>query len=158
MAQASILLLRDLERRRGQLQRLNRLLLAGLPLLALGLAWDLFHWAGELRRPVELVPPRLEGLREAPPEVPTLELAESLFSLLKPSTQKPDAPPAALRPPWKLKGVSMGGVPRAFVEKEDGSEKMWITEGQQVGAHRVQKINERSVVVESEGAVYEISM
>lgn len=158
MVQPPLSLLQDLERRRGQLKRLNRLLLPALPLLTLGLGWDLFHWTGELRRPIEPVPPRLEELRQPPAAVPALDLAESLFSPLKPSAPKPDVSPVAGRPAWKVKGVSMSAVPRAFLEKADGSERMWVTEGQTVGAHRVQKINERSVVLESEGAAYELSM
>lgn len=158
MAVSSALSLLGLDQRQGTLQRMNRLLLGLLPLLILFLGWDLFHWVGELQRPVEPAPPSLAGLQGPPENIPALNLSESLFTAPQPVAQKPQAAASVSRPQWKVKGILMGTAPRAFLEDPEGKEKLWVTEGQQVGAFKVQKIKERSVLFESEGAAVEIPL
>ena len=159
MGAAPVSSLGNLERRQGQLQRFNRLLLLLLPLLGVGLGWDLFHSVGELRVPVEPVPPNLTQLKEPLVAVPVLDFPETLFSLSKSAAaQEPRASASVPRPEWKLKGISTGAARRAFLEDLEGKEKIWVSEGQQVGAFTVQRINERSVVLEAEGSTYELSL
>lgn len=152
--------LREWELRTGQLRRLSAVLLFVLPLLAVGLGWDFLNWVGPIRQPLEPVPPDLAGLREPLEEIPSLSLLETLFSPAPAvSENKPtSASAAALAPPWKVKGVVMGDAPRAFLEDAEGKQRLWVTQGQQAGAFKVKRIDERSVTLEADGTSYEIRL
>ena len=158
MPTAPALQLQDLNRRQDQLQRLNRILLGLLPLGVLLLGWDLFHSISELRSPVEPVPPSLEELRGSSEAVPPLQLSEVLFSIPQPAAQASKTSASVSRPSWKVKGILMGNARRALLEDPEKKESLWVTEGQQAGPYKVQQIKERSVLLESEGALVEISI
>lgn len=149
---------RELERRKGQLQRLNRMLAPAFALLVVALVWDAARSVLEAREPAQPLAPELGMLREPSPAVPSLTLPETLFSPAEVSVQKPPEAPALEPPKWRLKGVLMGATPRALVEDPEAKQGSWVTEGQMLGPWRVTRIEERSILLEAEGASHEIRM
>jgi len=159
-APVSLSTFQELERRLPRLRRVNQMLLLGLSLLIAGLSWDAARWIEEVRRPVEPVQPGLADLRAALPAIPGLDLPEHLFVGQQPAAAKIAAPPPTVAEGagWKLKGVLTAGTKRAMLEEPEKKSTVWVTEGQQIGSWKVLRIEERSVLLEKDGATHEIRM
>lgn len=148
-----------LERQIRQLHTLSRALLWIVPLLLLAAALDLGSWLQRGRQPLAALAPNLEDLRGPLPEVPTLSLPSGLFEAPEVVQPKKGAASVAVEEvPWKLKAVILGGTKRAYLEKEDGSSAVWVSEGEKVSGLRIQGIQERAVTVESEEGTYELRL
>ena len=148
-----------MDRRSRQLFSLNRLLLWLLPILFLAAALDLVQWVQRWRRPLDPLTPSLEDLRQPLPEVPALSLPSGLFEAPEPVRKKAVAAAIAVEEvQWKLKAVFMGETKRAYLEKEDGSGGVWVSEGEKLMDLRIKEIRERAVTVESEAGAYELRL
>lgn len=148
----------ELERRQRQLRRFNRMLILLFAVLTVALGWDAARSVLEAREGVQPLVPDLAALRQFPPAVPPLTLPETLFSPAEVSVQKPPEAPALEPPKWRLKGVLMGATPRALVEDPEAKQGSWVTQGQMLGPWRVTRIEERTILLEAEGASHEIRM
>lgn len=157
--QTGIQSLSRMERRSRQLISLNRLLLWILPVLFLAGALDLAQWVQRWRKPLDPLAPSLEDLRQPLPEVPALSLPSGLFEVPEPVQKKAAAVPIAVEEvQWKLRAVFLGETKRAYLEKEDGSGGVWVSEGEKIMDIRIKEIRERAVIVEGEEGPYELRL
>ncbi len=148
-----------MDRRSRQLVSLNRLFLWVLPILFLAAALDLAQWVQRWRKPLDPLTPSLEELRQPLPEVPALSLPSGLFEAAEPVQKKAAAVPIAVEEvQWKLKAVFVGETKRAYLEKEDGSGGVWLSEGEEVMDLRIKEIRERAVTVEAEAGTYDLRL
>lgn len=151
--------------RREILHLANRVFLLVLPLLVLAVLGDLARWAVALRNPRETITPSLEEFRKQTPTISTLELPATLFLPTKQgpapaaATASETSPQVALHEvEWKLRGVILSGNKRAFLEDPQAKESVWVSEGEKLGAARVEEIRERSVILKIQDKSYEIRM
>lgn len=159
------LLLQQLEQRRQLTARVNRTLLGVLPLMALFLGIEAVRWASaESSSPASSLVPDLSALQKPPAVVPELRLSSELFPSRVKKQEKPAA--AAAGPTqvavkevqWKLLGVVMMPVKRAYLENSESQQTVSVGEGERVGDLLVKRIDERSVLLEKEGSSYEIRL
>jgi len=159
-AQPSVASLQEYEKTRRHLRQARVALMAVLALGVPVLAWDLFHSVSDMRRPIESVPPNLSKLQEPMATIPPLVFSSALFTPPKAAQTSPAEGTAAVvaQVDWKVKGIVMGTNRRVLLEDLEGKQKVWVTEGQQLGPSKIIRIDERSVTLETNGATSELRM
>lgn len=144
--------------------RANRFFLIFLPLVLLILGVEAAHWvSAETSVSTAPVVPDLGFLQKAPAAIPELHFSEGLFPAPKKQPTKsssPEGPAQATvqEAQWKLLGVAMTPVPRAYLENPETKQTLSVGEGERVGDLLIKKIEERSVLLEREGKDYEIRL
>jgi len=157
-------ILEQTEQRRRFLARMNRVLILFLPLVTVALGAEAAHWVSEERAsPRAPLAPDLRRLQEAPVQVPELPFSPEVF----PSKAARREPASASAGPtqvavkeisWKLLGVVMTPVRRAYLEDSENHQTVTVGEGEKVGDILVKRTEERSVLLEREGSSYEIRL
>jgi type II secretory pathway component PulC len=156
--------LRQLDRRRRGVARANRFFLVLLPLVILILGVEAAHWVSA-ERSVSTAPvvPELGFLQKAPAAIPELHFSEGLFPAKRKQPAKSSSPAgpaqvAVQEVQWKLLGVAMTPVKRAYLENSETKQTLSVGEGERMGDLLIKKIEERSVLLEREGKEYEIRL
>ncbi len=92
------------------------------------------------------------------PPIPEILFSRELFQSSQAVQPVVSAQIAVKDVQWKLKGVLVGPVKKAFLEDAGGTRGLWVMEGEQVDDYTVKSIQEQAVFVERGGEVYEIRM
>ena len=145
----------QLDQQRRWVTVARRALIWVLPVLAVVALGDAVRSGVALRRPGDLVIPSLKTLEAPMEEVPSVEMAATLFHPAR-KEEKVAAQVAVKDAEWKLKGVLVAGTKKAFLQDAAGQQGIWVTEGERLGSSQVKSIRERSVVLEKGGSTYEL--
>ncbi len=149
----------SLQVRHQRISVINRCFVWILPLLGVAAVADITLWNGHLQKPLLPLEPSLESFKKPLPELPSLNLPQTLFHSIRSTNTVAAAAsaPVVREVQWKLKGVLIGQAKRAFLQDSEGK-SFWVTEGEQLGSFRIKQIKDRSVLIEKEGNGYEIRM
>lgn len=141
------------------LHRAHRVAQGTSALLTLGLLWQLI--AGVQTAPVLAAQPPVLANRwvTGSPAGVTVSL-EHLAPAVVSAESGPAAPLAAgpTAPRLKLQGIIFGEHPRAYVVDESTGQTLTVRPGDQLGPITITAIHERTVVIEQEGASYELRL
>lgn len=154
----------QIEKQRTWVRRINRVLLLTVPFLVLALGVEAAQWAAAERgRPVPAQQPELASLDQPLLPIPELKLSADRFPAKKAESPTAPAPGgssqvAVQEISWKLLGVVMTPVKKAYLENSASKQTVSVSEGDRLGDIEVQRIEERTVVLEREGQTYEIRL
>ena len=146
----------DLTRWTGAFQQIRRWARLASVTLAAGLVWQvsgLFRGVPMVRAQV----PEMAGSFIPPTPVATFSL-DRFVSPPNPEVTGTSLVTGASAPRLTLQGVLSGSPPRAYLIDEGTGQTISVREGDQLGLVTIRAIKERTVVLEQEGAIYELRL